>query len=521
MAGLVTSLPNHATAAESLLSPALAERMGLTEVWRRALATPAGAQSIVDQKILVDRDSPHRFVEIVRANGAAEPEQQDDPAAANGSQANGSKASGEVLSRLRVDQLDRFGNPISEDEAKRLSRNEIRKLQLRGIEATIAVQDVPSVLLYTLSNDGSLECRDAETGQSRWLARVGDRQLGYGRMGADANFISVINGGNLLLIDAATGSLLSQRRTTNVPGAGTVHVADYVVIPSLRSGLEGHLLSDPDADPFLEQVSGISIQVPTWGPGTRLCAWGTDNEYVYVMELEGEPSVMFRLKTDGRVNARIAAVGDHFYFATDRGHVYALQGTRLGKVLWSRPFGEPFYNPPSLHQGRMLLRSSYGNLYSLDADTGEKMWPQPVSGVDEILAVTDGRIFIRKLSGHLAALDLETGDRVLDVPEIQPTHLLINRETNRLYLLTASGTVQCLRPLSSDLPEFESSATPLPRPSEEQPAELDRRRPAGPARQPDPFGAEDTDPFAPAGDDPFDPFDTGQPMTDPFGSGGL
>ncbi len=503
----------RATAGDSLLSPSLAGRLGLTEAWQRSLAVPAGAQSIIDQRLFVDRVSTVRNVEVVRGSESDEAEESEGDDPTDPSAAEGTNGDAEVLWRSRVDQQDRFGNPIGEDEARRLARNEVRKLKRREIEATVAVRDVPAVLLYTLSNDGTLDCRDAETGRSHWLTRVGDRELGYRGMGLDENYLSVINGANLLVIDATDGSILNQRRTIKAPAQGAVHVGEYVLIPSVSSGIEGHVLTDPRADTFFTKVSGAALQVPTRGPGTNICAWGTANGFVYVMELEGEPSIRFRLRTAGIVDSRIAAEGDRFYFASEAGQVYAVHATYTGDVLWSRPFGEPFYDPPSLHDDTILLRSTYGNLYSLDAENGDENWDQGVPGVNDILAVFDGQIYVRMLTGHLAVLNLETGDRLHSLRELQPANVLINRVSNRLYLLSDTGTVQCLRPESSKLPQFNSSVMEMPEAPDEEESAPEEREPDS-STEPDPFDADDDDPFAPGEDDPFDLGDD----EDPFGN---
>ena len=505
---LVLSGWQTAAGNDTLMSHSSATRLGLTEAWRRGLNVPAGAQSIVDQRLFVDAATSTRYVELIRAG--AETGDEDQPIAES-----------DVLWRMRADQVGRDGNPLGENEVKRLARLEALRLARKGIEAEVATREIPVVWLYTLSDDGTLECRDAESGRTRWVTQIGDRRLTYRSLGLDSERISVINGGNLIVVDAADGSVLNRRRTINAPGSACVHVGKYVLIPSIGSGVEGHLLDDPGAEHFFERVSGAALHVPTAGQGTLRCAWGTVNGYVYVMELEGEPSVLFRLDTDGLVGARIVAAGDRFFFATDAGQVYAVRSTREGQVLWTRPFGEPFFDPPGIHQNTILLRSGYGNLYSLAAGDGAKNWPQPAGGVDQILAVIEGRIYVRTLAGHFAVLDLESGDTVMEMPEVQPTNVLINRVSDRLYLLSDSGTVQCLRPETSELPQLKVMPDPLPEEPEDAPEEPSRPRPAEPtdpfgAPGEDPFGAPDEDPFGAPGADPFggDPFGG-----DPFGDG--
>jgi len=227
------------------------------------------------------------------------------------------------------------------------------------------------------------------------------------------------------------------------------------------------------------------------------------------MEMQGEPSVLFRLDTDGIVSGRIAtATGNRFFFGSESGQVYGIWATINGRVLWSRPFGEPFYDEPLVAKEQVLLRSSYGNLHSVDIETGFPTWERPVFGIDKLLVSFDGRLYATTLSGGLAVLDLETGKRTATLPGIRPGRLLVNRLTDRLYLVGDRGDVQCLRQEDADLPTFNVQ----PEMEMEEPVE-EEAKPEKPASSP--FGG---------GNNPFDeggnnPFGGGADDNNPFGGG--
>jgi len=103
----------------------------------------------------------------------------------------------------------------------------------------------------------------------------------------------------------------------------------------------------------------------------------------------------------------------------------------------------------------------------------------------------------------------------------------LNPETDRVYLISDGGTIQCLRPGTAELPSF-AYDTAVPAATEEK-AEVKKPTAAGS----DPFGAEEAggamapavDPFGgdAAGTDPFGGGDAagGAPaMEDPFGAAG-
>ncbi len=193
------------------------------------------AQSISDQQLFVHQKDPHEYVEIVTvpkaaadakapaADAKAPAADAKAPAAdakAGAADANAAKpAEGKVLVRIRTDRVGADGKPIGLKEAERLASNEIRRLKRRGIEATINVRNVARVHLYTVGSDGTLECRDAESGQPIWLVRVGDRRLPYLSMGINEEFLTIINGSNLIKVEAATGEVMEEVRMSGARGS--------------------------------------------------------------------------------------------------------------------------------------------------------------------------------------------------------------------------------------------------------------------------------------------------------------
>ncbi len=131
-------------------------------------------------------------------------------AAASADAAKTDAPEGKVLVRIPTNRIGANGQVLGLKEAQRLASNEIRRLKRRGIEATINVRTVPRVRLYSIANDGTLECRDAETGEPIWMVRVGDRRLPYGAIGVNEDYLSVTNGANLIQVDAATGEVIQE-----------------------------------------------------------------------------------------------------------------------------------------------------------------------------------------------------------------------------------------------------------------------------------------------------------------------
>ncbi|MGB0761922.1 MAG: PQQ-binding-like beta-propeller repeat protein [Rubripirellula sp.] len=507
------------------MTPDALSRLGLTQAWARPVHVPAGAQSIRDQQLFVHEKAPHEYVIIT----APKPTPPADAATATTPDAATPDATAPatpaepetiVLARIPIDRIGINGAPIGRAEAERLASNEIRRLKRRGVDAEMQVITSPRINLYTIGSDGLLECRNAETGEPIWIQRVGRPSLPYSNLGVDERYITVVNGGNLIQVDAENGEIMREVRTQGAPAFGALNSGDFAVVPLIGGGVEGYSLHDPTRVPFRERVSGTTMAMPTKAPNSSKTAWGTSKGYVYVMELQGTPSVQFRLDTDGIVSGRIAAASkNRFFFGSESGQVYGLRATRVGEVLWSQPFAEPFYHRPLVFEEQVLIRSSYGNLFSLSVENGLQTWNGSVPNIGELLGVLDQRLYATTMSGGLVVLDVKTGKKLATFNDIRPEYFIVNNLTDRLYLVSNDGDVQCIRSEGANLPTLVSHTEPKKTVKTATPETDPTQAPAQPVGN-DPFGAGQKDPFG-AGGGNNDPFGGGGGgNADPFGGGG-
>ena len=252
MIGLLVSMSRPSLSAHELMPPHVAAQIGLEEAWTRHVYVPAGAQSIVDQQIIVHDADPHQYLEIV-ANDSKSDENSDG-----------------VISRIAIDTLGMVDFDAAKVEAERVAKNELRRLKRRGIDANIRTTTVPRIYLYTLANDGTIDCRNAETGQPVWRSNVGDSRLEYFKMGIDDKFLSLINGSNLVKVDVTDGDEIESVRTNSVPLYGSINAGDYALVATIRGGVEGYSLSDPTQYPFTRLVDGMALRHPPKHPGRHV-----------------------------------------------------------------------------------------------------------------------------------------------------------------------------------------------------------------------------------------------------------
>lgn len=545
----VTS-PLHAT---EFMPAAIAERLGLVESWNRSLSSPIGLQSISDIELYVHPTRPHQYLEVVTpvksmmsADGSGTRSAMKDASMKDAAMMDGAMKDAammdsgpkmRVLSRVLVrpePDEDAVVQPTTSNrlfsggssfrgmkEAQRVANNEIRRLKRRGIEATTRVVTSPRIGLFSIANDGSLEARNAETGKTLWTTRVGDSRMTYYQIGIADEHISVVNGGNLIIVDTDTGAVEQELVLGRTPIFGAVNAGDYAMVQGISGGVVCYPLSDLERDPFFESVEGYAITQPIQAPNSSKVAWSTDKGFVFVMEMEGTPSTLFRLHTDGIVTGRIAeASGERFFFGSDTGQVYAVQATREGIVQWSKPFGEPFYGHPIVYEDQLFIRSAYGNLYCLSTENGSELWETRASGVHSLIGVVDDKLYVRHNDESVFVLDRKTGEVLGDFPGLQPAKTIVNGLSDRLYFVSEAGGVQCLRPIDSELPKLNTQLAAI-NPEQAKASEMEMK--AKPEKETKKAGGIFGD--GPSGADPFggkgaDPFGGGAGGGDPFGGGG-
>jgi outer membrane protein assembly factor BamB len=549
-------LTRPAMAAEHM-SARVADQLGLVEAWNRSVSSPMGVQSISDMELYVHKTLPHQYLEVITTDPAtsglatnalakpvlAKPVLAKQRATAEQNSENQTDNI-RVLSRILVEpEPDDADNVVSTNkttpfssrsafrgmkEAKRQASNEIRRLKRFGITATTREVTSPRIGLYSIANDGSLEARNAETGQTMWTTRVGDSRMTYYQIGVNDTHISVVNGGNMIIVRTDTGEIERELVLGRTPIFGAINAGGYAMVQGISGGVVCYSLSDLEHDPYFESVEGYAVSQPTLAPSSTKVAWSTDKGFVFVMDMEGTPSTLFRLKTDGLVTGKIAAArGERFYFGSESGQVYGIRATREGLVKWSKPFGEPFYGEPIVIDQQLFMRSSYSNLYCLSTVDGSQLWDNTVSGVTELVGAVGHELFVRQSDGSLMVIHRETGKRIGSYPSLQPARTISNAFTDRLYLVSDHGGIQCLRPINSELPSLNTQPDTIPANDEKEAMDEKEMKPKKSSggmfedtesKPVDPFGVDSADPFGSGGGDPFGGGDDDPFGADPFGN---
>ena len=497
--------------AKDMLSPYEAERIGMVESWHRQVGAIGGAEAIVDIQVWVQKSIQREYIEVFTKDAAS---------------------GGSVTERISLTQKNLSGRPIGKPEAERMAKMSILKLKRRGIDADFRSIKIDEVRLYSLTADGNLSAIDAETGEQIWAVRLGRPERGYSTLGINDNYVTVLNGSSMYqvsameveTIDAAglrtvvpAGRPSQAMQIEGVPLHGAINSGLYALITTTRKGMESYLLGQPTIEPGFEMFSGKATTKPVTFPNSNRVMWPTDSGYAYSVDTSGEPAALFRIALDGNVEGGVAAASNNrFFFGSTGGRVYAVDATEDGKVMWNQSLGEPFYRTPFVAGDKVLLTSGYGSLHCLNIDNGNPVWAAPATDVDQIFAHVGDQLVGRGREHQLVLIDEPTGNINARLNSVVVEKVVINQDTDRCYLVSKGGMVQCLRSRDTELPVFFRIINPpgtAPAEASEAEKPSTTAQPTTPAA--DPFGAGTGE-----GMPVTDPFggDAGAPAADPFGA---
>ena len=432
--------------------------------------------------------------------------------------------------------------------------------------------------LFVQTDRAVLQALDAETGKTHWVKEVGRRNFPSMPPAVNGEMIAVINGSTLYVLHRPTGRLLWQREVEGVPGAGPalsalrafVPMTDGIVLayrleaiadPAVELGLlnpeseqdvkqlearrlENMRLQQDLKPPLACQSFGRAMVQPLVTRETaneEYVAWPTDRGYLFVGRIsrlnENYFEMMYKLETAADITARptlLPAATDEaedsaiIFAPSQDGFLHAIR-EKHGDSMWRFSTGEPVVEPAAPIGDKVYVTTQLGGMYCLAVQTGQQLWWAP--DIMKFLAASKDRVYAEDRNGNIVVLHAQSGGR-LDVIEASGLPIkLMNLQTDRLFLASESGLVQCLREIELEQPILHrpkpapkvETAKPQPtKPAEQQAAPADAN-PFGASAPPadDPFGGMGGGgAAAPADDNPFGGGGNAAPAADPFGGGG-
>ena len=490
---LVSSQTGRAQVSDNgLVSEPLAQRMGLRRQWYLQLPMNPYAEQVIDIDLHVSDIEAIWEYEVVL---------------------------GEERWVFSEHDLDSFRRPQGKEAAEQLANEHYLKLQREKKDAKLIPHPTPVIRLAAISDQGQVTLLDAEPGRVFWKRSLGRRdQVSLGVSTSD-HFTVASVGLMIYVLDNKDGSTVWERKAKTIPGGPPAISETTVFIPSIRDRVESFYLFSKDEFPGMYPSPGRVVVKPTVGSTT--IAWPTDKGKVYV-GLISQPKMRYRLQAHDKIVSRIAYLAPARYVATSMdGFVYCFQEI-TGEILWHFTTGQQITQSATLLEDSTYVITTENRLYCLDSNTGSGKWF--TREISRFIAASGSRLYCLDPLNRLVVLDAETGGRILTAAAGALDLVVHNDRTDRIYVGSKSGLIQCLREPNLQYPIIHAGVSERIRKGEVADEEDPAAKPAGqkpPAAEKPP--AAGNNPFAPAnkpGNNPFAPGAAPKPAPkdDPFGA---
>lgn len=302
-------------------------------------------------------------------------------------------------------------------------------------------------MLYVQTTRGMVTALDAETGRALWKSQIGSPRHASSEPDGNEKILAVVSGSTLYVLDRHTGALLWQRSLNGTPGAGPGVSASYIFVPMVNGFIQGFNIEKRGVgDPWNYKSAG-RVLVPPTATGDDV-VWTTDKGYLYLAD-GAAGGVRYRLETRDAIQARPAFWTPNVFACSTDGNAYAVN-EQSGKVVWKFTVGDPIYAQPAALHDKVFVVSELAGMYCLDAKDGAERWRAP--RITQFVALSPSRVYAVDDLGRLTVLDAETGSRLASLAIPGVSIKLMNHSTDRIYLASESGMVQCLRESGSNAP---------------------------------------------------------------------
>lgn len=507
---LLCALSSATFARDGAMSDSALNRAGLTSVWFTASGISAGGK-IVDWTLNVNENKSTNYF-VVKAGNYRE-----------------------IISQ---NNLSPFGIPYGLDGGVEYieTRKEILEAELKSegradVKVITEQFSLPKSTIYILGNNGILTSIDADSGHLDWSISFGSTSLPGGGIGASNDYVAAVNGSSLYCIEAATGKILWSKQCKFGVATSPAVSADHIYVPLLNGRMEIFDISKKGLASYVLVAGGTGTARPLVGENT--VSWPTDKGELNVSASTGvrQHSIRYRLlASDAILNA--PAHMDDLIFATSLdGFVYAIE--EAGSLAWEYSTGSPISQSPFVLDNSVYAITDDKELFRFDARTGNLQWPKPMLKVNRFIGASKDRIYVIDDFDGLLVIDPKSA-AILSRVEIGDVRFALpNKQTDRLYVASRSGVIQCIHELGSPNPYFhgnelvvtepaKSAATPLPDnaagsdntvKAEDDPFKTLDSSKATDQEKPQPAAENEDDPFATGGDKKK----ADEPDDDPFG----
>jgi len=348
-------------------------------------------------------------------------------------------------------------------------------------------------LLLALTSTGTVHAIKAESGRTQWVAQVGNPSYPSTGPAANADFVAVLSGSRLYMLDRVDGHLVWSRALGIVSETSPTLSETYAFVAEINGRVEGFPLDDPAASVWQNQSAG-HLYHPPFVAG-EFVAWASDRGHLYLGNAV-RPRVLFRIETHDEIASTPVASGENLYATSLGGYLYCYAKSD-GAELWRYSSGMPITQQPAVVDGRVYVASEDPALYAIDATSGRHQWT--AEGVVQFVAQGADRVYGVDRFGTLLILDSKSGTLAGRIDTGTGISALANEQSDRIFLVSEAGLVQCLYEQGASEPTWylkvvdeEEEPKKEARPAEE---ELEVPTTDAPKEQPAEDAEEEDNPF--------------------------
>jgi outer membrane protein assembly factor BamB len=350
---------------------------------------------------------------------------------------------------------------ISQDEAARLglTRAWFTQVRLNAAHTHVERAVLEGDRLTVLTSAGVVQELNALTGQTYWIAPIGNEN--YPSLGPAGNdkFVALLNGSTLYVLDRKDGKPAMIRSVAGAPGAAPALSQKYVFIPLVSGRLVGYSLSNQKISPWYYQSFGRAMVTPFVTPESIV--WTTDTGHLYVAGSD-KLGMRYRLETGAEIVAPPSYLHPFVFVASLEGDLFAMH-EMSGSQRWKYSCGFPVTRAAAGVGDRVFVTSAEPALHCINATSGTGLWEAP--HVNQFAAISKDRVYAVNDLGEFVVLNAATGVTLAKIRTDRPIHALVNDQTDRVYLVSESGMIECLHEVNLKTPIYHN---PKPAPPKEE-----------------------------------------------------
>ncbi|MEM7474887.1 MAG: PQQ-binding-like beta-propeller repeat protein [Planctomycetota bacterium] len=504
------------TSANAQVSNGFLRQIGLETAWKGQMQLPSYGRGVVSTHLWVNSNNSKQYAVVELPQRTL---------------------------RIASDTPGNDGKPIGLEEAKKRAQDYAARLLGKADGINVQEKIIPEIKLVLVSGDGLVQTMDAETGKVLWSTPCGNASAPAHPAAVSVSGVSVIQGLKLFVLDWETGKQKHTENLKNPSSNALVACGKMAFTADIRGKIDTHGLEVERPRPFGYLMTGRVVGEPASTENGLYAAMATDEGYVYVFAGGNDPTEYIRYESSAGLSGSLASGNNAFYSANKNGIVTKISADfRKGRLLWEYHFGQATTAPALVTGDFVYVASEYGELVAIDDQVGSALWRSPRANLLQPIGKIGNQVLGISNSSELVSIDSETGIVRGRSPAGSLAKLVVNQKSDRIYLITTSGQVQCIRPTGAVLPTMTQATALKPGAADadtstqeggsifnagdansgspfDTPA-MDNGNPfGGDAGGGDPFGGDagGGDPFGgdAGGGDPFG----GDGMGDPFGGG--